>query len=216
MDMSDDSESSSKSTDNSNEQSSDSGGTSKLLKYDNWVKGDDGKPQRRGPYGYESRDELEDTNVGELTGHEDLFKSNLPIFPHITTPPGYERGKRYDMSDMKTTVTCVSKTQAELRTINREIIMLDSGSTEKQDCMESLEQRFGTEVQPTTEVCLHMFAKMRHVVKMAMGGEFVDNWKLEDKDRVLKAVYGESWTQRFREKDTGERDLKHLDEIKEW
>lgn len=61
-----------------------------------------------------------------------------------------------------------------------------------------------------------MFAKMRHVVKMAMGGEFVDNWKLEDKDRVLKAVYGESWTQRFREKDTGERDLKHLDEIKEW
>lgn len=216
MDMGDDSESSSQSGSNSGSTNSSSGGESKLLKYDNWVKGDDGKPERRGPYGYSDRDELDSTIDGDMEEHGDMFKYNLPIFPHITLNPSYEQGMRYNMSESFKTVTCVSSVQTELRTVNREMIMLDCGTTEKDECISTLEERFGEDVEPTTEVCLYIFAKMRHVVKMAMGGEFVDDWSLEDKDRVLKAVYDESYTQRFREKNTGEHDLKHLDHIEEW
>lgn len=216
MDMGDDGESSSTSNTTSNSQSDESGSESKLLKYDNWVKGDDGKPERRGPYGYSDREELEDTIEGNMEEHGKMFKYYLPIFPHITQSPEYDRGKRYDMSESFKTVTCVSATRTELRAVNREMVMLDCGTTEKEECMETLSDRFGEDVEPTTEVSLHIFAKMRHVVKMAMGGEFVDDWSLSDKDRVFKAIYGESYTQRFREKDTGQKDLKHIDEIEEW
>jgi len=162
------------------------------------------------------REELEDTIEGNMEEHGKMFKYYLPIFPHITQSPEYDRGKRYDMSESFKTVTCVSVTRTELRAVNREMVMLDCGTTEKEECMETLSDRFGEDVEPTTEVSLHIFAKMRHVVKMAMGGEFVDDWSLSDKDRVFKAIYGESYTQRFREKDTGEKDLKHIDEIEEW
>jgi len=216
MDIGDDNESSSSPNTTDSNNSSTSGSESKLLRHDNWVKGEDGKPQRRGPYGYGDREELEDTIEGDMEEHGDMFKYYLPIFPHITQSPEYERGKRYNMSESFKTVTCVSVTRTELRAVNREMVMLDCGSTEKKQCMETLSDRFGEDVEPTTEVSLHIFAKMRHVVKMAMSGEFVDDWNLTCKDRVMKAVYGESWTQRFREKDTGEKDLKHIDEIEEW
>lgn len=187
-----------------------------LLKYDSWTKDADGDLEKRGLYGYESREEYKDTIVGELETHGDLFKYHLPIFPHIEPSKEYERGNRYNRETDRTTVTCVSHNMTELHRVNREVIMLDTGHTEKENCLETLSNRFGFEVEPTTEVHMYFFACMRHIVKMAMGDEFVDSWNLDNKDRVLKAVYGETWTQKFREKNTGERDLKHTDHIKEW
>lgn len=183
---------------------------------DGWQKADDRSLERLGPYGYGSHEEFQETIEGEIELDSEKFRDHMPIFPVITQPPGYTRGRRYKHPDNKTTITCVSKTNSKLCLVNREMVMMDCGSTEKEDCIEELSQRFGESVGPETDVALHIFAKIRHVVKMAMSDEFVDQWSTENKERVFKAIYGESYTQHFRDKDTSGEDLKHINHISEW
>jgi hypothetical protein len=189
---------------------------SPLDKHDNWTRDEQGNLKRRGPYGYSDREEYEDTIKGELNTHGDQFKYHLPIFPQIEIEERYNRGDRYKHDNSFKPVSCIAYHTLPLYKVNREVIMLDTGHTEKEECLRILSERFGREVTPKTEVHLYIFAYMRHIVKMGMAGEFTDGFGLEEKDRVLKAVYDEAYTQRFREKDTGESDLRHGDEIKEW
>lgn len=189
---------------------------SQLLKFDNWVLDENGEPSSRGLFGYKDDNTYKETIVGELQRHGDLFKYNLPIFPHIELEDKYERGKRYRLENNKEVHSCISHIAVPLCKINREMVMLDTGELQKEKCVEVLSDRFSEDVGPSTEVHLYFFAMMRHVVKMAASDTFVDDWSLEDRDRVLKAVYREAYTQDFREKDTGERDLRHMDEIPEW
>lgn len=216
MDLGDEESQTSKSK-SSRSTTSSSSSFDELTKYDNWVKEEDGEVHRRGPLGYASRDEYDDTFKGDVDPHGSLFKYFLPMFPHIEPERKYDVGSRYNISTLPPgTVTCICSRNQKLKKIPREMVMLDSGSTEKEDCIETLSERFGFEVDGETEVYMFMFCATRHIAKMAMADEFADNWDLDNRDRVLKAVYGESYTQRFREKDTGELDLKHLDHISEW
>jgi len=202
--------------DSNTEATSTSSSANSLLQKDYWVRDDKGQLKQLGPYGYESYDDYEETIVGELETHGDMFKYYLPIFPHIEPNPAYERGKRYKSQHDQNIVACVVSQAIELRKINRELIILDTGRSDKPDCIEVLEQRFGSDVSPDDCVYLHFFCKTRHVSKMGLSDEYTEDLGVEEQDRILKAVHRESWTQMFREDDTSDEDLKGVQSIREW
>lgn len=169
-----------------------------------------------GPYGYSSFDEYEDTIVGELNQDEKLFKYNLPIYPHIMLSSFPQPGKRYTRSEDKKKVICLSHEPKQLKSIPREILMIDTGECERKLCIDAVSDRVDEDVDPSTTVNLYMFAHTRHIVKMAIGDSMTDDWSLKQKDHVLKSIYNESYTQRFRKKNTVDEKLKHIDHIDQW
>lgn len=169
-----------------------------------------------GPYGYSSIEEYENTVTGHIEKHGNLFKYNLPIFPVIQHKEVYDTESRYTLGKGKTIVSCVSSNIAVLGNIPRDIIMLDTGEVEKEKCIDVLSDRFGTDVSPDTNVTLSMFSRVRHIVKMAMGDSMTDDWSLKQKDHILKSIYEESYTQRFRKSEDVDEELKKTDDIDEW
>lgn len=196
---------------------------SPLEEYNNWEKDNSGNWTRYGPFGYESTEEYEDTVAGTLEQHGDLFKYNLPIFPHIepresdiVNAPFHEEGKRYSIKGVAHTVSCFSSGVVPLGTIPREIIMLDTGKVEKDKCMGVLKERLDTDPLPSLEVKLLYFAKTRQLVKMAIGDSMVNDWSIFMKRELEDAVFDEQATVPFREKDSGGHDVKGVTQIEPW
>lgn len=178
------------------------------------TKYDDGDVGPRGPYGYEKIDDYENTIVDEIDTHGDLFKYHMPIFPHIENEDKFNRGDRYEGINGHQGVACVSKLETQLIKVNREMIMLDTGQTSKDDCLDVLEERFGESVGPDYTVYLYIFAKTRNLVKMALGDELTEMIDAHGKDEILKGVYSETYTRQFRKKNNGETKLTH--HIEKW
>lgn len=174
----------------------------------------DGNVGPRGPYGYEKIDDYRNTIVSDIDTHGSLFKYHLPIFPHIENKDKYNRGDRYGGISGHQGTSCVSKLKTPLIKINREIIMIDTGQTSKDDCLSVLENRFDESVGPDHEVYLYIFAKTRNLVKMALGDEMTDSIGAHKKDEILKAVYDETYTRRFRKSNDGETKLNN--HIEKW
>ena len=200
----------------SSSSSSTSSSESILDKLDNFGKDSDGNVSRNGPYGYSSYDEYEETINGHITQNEALFKFKLPIYPHIDIDLDATPGTRYTRSVDQKTVICLSDELKQIKSVPRELIMLDTGECEKQLCMDALSDRVGMNIDPESELHVYMFAHTRHLVKMAIGDSMIDDWSLESKDHMLKAIYNESYTQRFRKSDSVNSDLKSTDHIDEW
>jgi len=200
----------------SSSSSSTSSSESQLDELDNFSRDEDGNVSRNGPYGYSSYDEYEDTIKGDITHGEGLFKFKLPIYPHIDLDLDVNAGSRYTRSIDQKTVICLSHEVKQIKSVPRELIMLDTGESEKQLCMDALSDRVGTDINPESELHMYMFAHTRHLVKMAVGDSIIDDWSLESKDHMLKAIYNESYTQKFRKSDSVNSDLKSIDHIDEW
>lgn len=178
---------------------------------------DDGDTESStGPYGYPSFDEYEQTIDGHVERVGDLFKYQLPVFPELRMDATCEHGLRYTLGDEEAIVSCITSGVRPLNSIPRDVIMLDTGEVEKEACMDVLSNRFSTEVTDSTQVRLYMFAYVRHISKMAMGDSMTDDWSLEKKDHVLKAIYNESYTQRFRKANGVDDKLKGTFEIPQW
>jgi len=175
---------------------------------------EDGDVGPRGPFGYEKMDDYQNTIVGNIDTHGGLFKYHMPIFPHIENEDKYNRGDRYGGISGHQGVSCVSKQETSLVKINREMIMIDTGQTSKDDCLSVLKERFGESVGPDYKVYLYIFAKTRNLVKMALGDELTDTIGAHGKDEILKGVYNETYTRQFRKKDNDETKLTH--HIEEW
>jgi len=174
----------------------------------------DGDVGPRGPHGYEKIDDYRNTIVGDIDTHGDMFKYHLPIFPHIENEDKYNRGDRYGGISGHQGVSCVSKQETSLVKINREMIMIDTGKTSKDDCLSVLKERFDESVGPDHKVYLYIFAKTRNLVKMALGDELTETIGVHGKDEILKGVYGETYTRQFRKMNDGETKLTH--HIEEW
>jgi len=200
----------------SSSSSSTSSSESQLDELDNFNRDDDGNISRNGPYGYSSYDEYEDTIKSDIAHGEELFKFKLPIYPHIDLDLGVDAGSRYTRSIDQKTVICLSHEVKQIKSVPRELIMLDTGECEKQLCMGALSDRVDTDINPESELHVYMFAHTRHLVKMAVGDSIIDDWSLESKDHMLKAIYNESYTQKFRKSDSVNSDLKSIDHIDEW
>lgn len=178
-----------------------------------------------GPYGYSSFEEYEDTVTGHIEKHGDLFKYRLPIFSVINYKEVYNTGSRYTLGPEKAIISCISSEITKLGDIPRDVIMLDTGQVEKQDCIDVLSNRFEQEIStnqldreitPDANVTLSTFNYVRHVVKMALGDSMTDDWTLKQKDHVLKSIYNESYTQEFRESKEIDGKLKKTDHIGDW
>jgi hypothetical protein len=193
--------------------SSKSKDTPNLEDKDGFTVTEDGDVTPKGPHGYETYADFEDTVSGEFDRLDDRFKFNSPIYPQILLTEEYTVGKRYTDNGEFHVVSCVSREKTKLKKINRELIMLDTGETSKEACMKALSDRFSQEVTGETEVYLYIFANTRHIVKLAMADALTDDIGVSDKDKLLKAVYGESWTQQFR--DMG-GEVKGINEIEIW
>lgn len=175
-----------------------------------------------GLYGYQSSEEFNETVEGKLKPHGDLFKYHMPIFPHIENTQKYLFGSRYSISNEGDSIIIGGKVSAiymrkvTLSNIPRELIMLDTGETEKDKCYSVLKERFDEDVNDDSTVYLYMFIRTRHITKMAIADEQVDSWSTYPVDRLLKAVYNESYTQEYRETAGGPPELKHPDQIGIW
>ena len=169
-----------------------------------------------GPIGYESLEEYEDTVDKSIKLEGGLFKYNLPIFPVIENTDTYSTSTRYREENMKRNLSCINVDKHILSDVPRELIMLDTGETDKNKCLEVLTERFGEEAKPDTEVYVYFFAKIREIAKFAIGDSLTDSWSLKDKDHILKAIYDESYTQRFRKSDEVDSKYKHIDHIEPW
>lgn len=175
-----------------------------------------------GLYGYESKEDVRKTIEGKLTPHDDQFKYHMPIFPHIERNKEYNFGSRYKLNIpngmilISGTVSCIYMRNVTLSSIPRELIMLDTGNTEKEKCYSVLQDRFNEEVSDDTTVCLHIFIRTKHTTKIALGDEQSNKLSTYPIERILKAVYGESWTSQFRATETGISDTKHPDQIGIW
>ena len=206
----------------SNKDSSNTQEDSKLEDLDNYRKTEQGY-KKYGPYGYESVSEYNDTVSGTIEEHGDMFKYNLPIFPHIegeqigkSETHWSKSAKRFRMKNSRKAVSVVSCEDIPLGEIPREIIMLDTGEVEKDQCIDVLEDRFDYRPSPSSIVSLYFIANVRHLVKMAMGDAKVEEWSLKSKDHIIKAVFGESYTQKFRRDKTVDGDMKSVDHIEPW
>jgi len=201
------------STDNtSNQNTEDTSDKSELADKENFR--DDGT--QYGPLGYESVDEYRATIAGQINWEGKLYKYQLPIFPQIELEDKYSESARYEAFKRKQIITCATKQRMRLCDIPRDVIMLDTGEVEKDECISALEDRFDQNITPGSTVFLYFFTQTRHIAKMAIGDSLTDDWSLKNKDKVLKAIYDESYTQEFRKRDDVEDELKHIDYISPW
>ena len=94
--------------------------------------------------------------------------------------------------------SCISSQKLKLYQIPREMVMLDTGQTEIDNCLEALSERFNQEVTPETEVWFNTLTHTRSCVKLALGNETAGDVSTYKRDEILKAVYNEAYTRQFR------------------
>lgn len=128
---------------------------------------ENGEVKRNGPVGFESFNNIEDTIEGHISVHEYSTKYYLPIFPIIEQDHKFNRGSRYRLESPGQIVTCLTEYETQLARINRELVMLDTGTTNKEEALDILEERFGYEVDKATEVVLYLFGSTYHMVNVA-------------------------------------------------
>lgn len=168
-----------------------------------------------GPYGYQTFKSYEDkVEQLDFKVNEGLIKFRMPIFPMITLDNVMQTNGNYQIKPMMKKYSCISSEKVNLHQIQRDIVMVDTGKTELEDCLNTLSERFGIEVTPKTEVWLNMLSHTRSVVKLALGNEATGDVSSHKTDEILKAVYGEAYTRRFRSNYV--TDMKKHTEIKPW
>lgn len=160
---------------------------------------DTGEHKQYGPFGYETFEDYEET-IEELDFEVDegLMKFRMPIFPMITTEDCMSVKTRYKIKPMMKKFSCISSQKLKLYQIPREMVMLDAGQTEIDNCLEALSERFNQDVTPETEVWFNILTHTRSCVKLALGNETAGDVSTYKRDEILKAVYNEAYTRQFR------------------
>lgn len=173
----------------------------------------------KGPNGYETIEDYKNTIDGEINTDYDMIKYSMPIFPVITETEEYDTGTRYKDSEKKTPTACVLSQHTQVSDISRELLMLDTGKTSKDECMSVLSDRFNANVEDTTEVVLNIFLKTRHVVKLAMSNTVNESVNTQNRSVIMKAVYNEMYAQHLQsmlDDELTQEQEKTIMEIQEW
>jgi hypothetical protein len=166
-----------------------------LEAHDNWRKDDSSEWERYGHNSFEYTQEYEDTIAGQVDITKGLLKYRLPVFPHIQPVPDSQKGERkfehlsrYRQEGNIKKFVCFSHGTVALGNIPREIIMLDTGHAEKEDCMKAIEKKIDVKPTPSTEVELVMVANSTHLIKLAIADSLVDSWKAMADVETAKAI----------------------------
>jgi len=158
---------------------------------------EDGNIVPRGPVGYETQDDFEETKTKDLKTTEINPKFWYAMYPHVLPEQTWSSGDRlsaivYQSEDQSgvyrhRSVTCVVSVEKELRTIPREVIMLDTGEVTKQEALETLSERFGHTVEPTDMVTLHFFADWMGMAASVMATNNLDSVRTHQLEDIQKA-----------------------------
>lgn len=142
--------------------------TSKNFYRRSYLQTEDGNVKPRGPIGYDTRENFEETKVDDFETHEINPKFWQTLYPHIAGDKIYNVGDRFQLkvwkdNDKKKVYrvranTCVTVEERQLNTIPRELVMLDTNSITKEAALEVLSERLGYGVEPTDTVHIHYFA----------------------------------------------------------
>lgn len=216
MDMSTDNDSSSSKETESKVKEKFSDSASKLLKYESYYETDEGKIKKKGPFGYESMDEYEESIDGEFENDDSLIKYHLPFVPLIEVENKFTVGKRYRNSFTSTTHACITHDERSLGKVNRELVMLACGSSEKEECIEYLEEKHGQEFGPDTTIHLYIMVNTRVITSFSIADEMTSEWHTGSMEEIAEAAFFPDRLMNYREKDGGEHDLKHINHMDTW
>lgn len=195
---------SSNNTNTANKKKSSNKTENKLEQSPRYYRDSNGKLKQKGPIGFGSHEDYEETVLGELNTEEVNTKFWYQMFTHILGEESYEVGGRYKLKVYKSpernkihtyaTITCFAVTETQLKRIPREVVMMDTGRFEKQDALELLSERLGYDVSPTDTVFMHHFCKWQGVAKGSMISENLESVNLKDITRLTKAfMYGDQY-----------------------
>lgn len=154
------------------------------------------------PLGFTNLDDFRAQVKGEHTFDANNTKFYMPMFVHITTEDKFQPGERWILRCSGAgylpywshyTASVVSSQKQKLRTIPREVAMLDTGEVEFKSVKHTYEERFGTGVDGDTEVYVNIFAKAQHTARMAVANKVYQRDGTVDSLNLHRGIFSHSW-----------------------
>lgn len=194
------------------------------LELNSYKKSTDNKIQPKGPIGFTSIEDYEDTINGSIEIPDNLIKSEMPIFPHIVHEDdiseldmnGQAYTNRFIINNEAETACVISYTISPLDSVPRELLMIDTGKVVQSECLNVLSERTGRELSWEDTVYVLILGKTVNLAKLAIANSETDNLNTHTRKKILKAVYGSSYAHALI--DDTEPDVSSLDitSISEW
>ena len=154
------------------------------------------------PIGFSDLDDFRKQVKGEYTFDANNVKFYMPMFVHITTEDKFQPGERWIMRCSGAgylpywshyTASVVSSQKQKLRTVPREVAMLDTGEVEFKSVKLTYEERFGTDVDGDTEVFVNIFAQAKHTARMAVANKVYQKDGTVDSLRLHRGIFSQTW-----------------------
>lgn len=124
--------------------------------------------------------DLEQTKTGNINIERDTIKYHLPMFALVTHEPEFKQGNRYQLKHDKDApraswhnkvVSCTGCHATSLGKLNKEMVMLVSGTTDKQKALEYIDSKFSEDVSGETSVYVSYMLDCMFTRDLAQGGE---------------------------------------------
>lgn len=154
------------------------------------------------PIGFKNPDDFKKQVKGEYTFDANNVKFYMPMFIHITAEDKFQPGERWIMRCSGAgylpywshyTASVVSSQKQKLRTVPREVAMLDTGEVEFKSVKHTYEERFGTDVDGDTEVFINIFAAAKHTARMAVANKVYQKNGTVDTLQLHRGIFSHSW-----------------------
>lgn len=141
--------------------------------------------------------DLQQTKQGDIEVDYDSVKFFLPMFALITPNSEYEEGERYQLKHNRDVpraswhnkvVACTTSTQTTLGKMNKEMVMLASGTTSKKRAMEFINSKFDDKVTGSTEVYISYMLDCMFARDLAQASEEFRAGDNINRDDIAKRV----------------------------
>lgn len=132
--------------------------------------------------------------TGVIEIEVDALKYHLPTYYEIERDEEYETSSRYQLEYVGNghpptwsgrVVTCVGRYRATVGTLNKEVVMLESGKHMKDDAMKYLKDRLGDDIEKDTEVFVYFFADTLHTRNIVQRSNETKSGTLINRDDVM-------------------------------
>lgn len=153
--------------------------------------------ERKGAMSNHSMAELAQTADGEINVADDRVKYYLPYFTMMTREQQYYDGNRYQLKCTKDepkpswhgkVVACVAASETRLGSMNKELTMLETGSTSKKRVMEGLKNRLGEDIDADTNIYIQFFADIFFIRDLAQANEEFRVGDLLNREKITNKV----------------------------
>lgn len=153
--------------------------------------------EREGPVVPSNRPEIFKTTEDVIVEERDEVKFHAPIFPLVCHDREYEGGKRYALryeGDLNSTtwdgrvVTCFGGYNTQLGKMTKEQAMFETGTNDRDEVMSRFRERFGEDVDASTEVTVYFFGDTLHLRDLAQANEVYREGERINRDKLVSRV----------------------------